>query len=88
VWAFSGHFGKDWRGGDGDYSACVVGLMGVEPTHPCGRQNLNLVRIPVPPQPHSDSMPTGTSDATIPLGCDMTVTAVTKNSRFCHRQQP
>jgi hypothetical protein len=29
----------------------MVGLKGVEPLRPLERQNLNLVRLPVPPQP-------------------------------------
>jgi hypothetical protein len=32
----------------------MVGLKGLEPLRPLERQNLNLVRLPIPPQPHSD----------------------------------
>ena len=42
----------------------VVGLKGVEPLRPLERQNLNLVRLPIPPQPHFP-------DFTIHLACDL-----------------
>ena len=30
----------------------VVRLTGLEPAHPCGRQDLNLLRLPISPQSH------------------------------------
>ena len=76
---------SNWRGwccgDDGDDSSCgdygVVGLKGLEPLRPLERQNLNLARLPIPPQPHS-------TDSTIHLACDTTRREVPQGTTIIH----
>ena len=34
----------------------LVRVKGLEPSQPCGHKNLNLTRLPIPPNPHSECL--------------------------------
>ena len=61
---------------DGNKLMGMVGLKGLEPLRPLERQNLNLLRLPIPPQPLGPSLSDMPTPSTIPrsrlsLVCDL-----------------
>ena len=54
----------------------MVGLKGLEPLRPLERQNLNLVRLPIPPQPR---LP----DFTIPRARDREDILISNEEESC-----